>query len=415
MSIGKTTVFKLFLLVGIVIISIVFIWYSLDVMAQLKGDAERMVASYVRLWQLAANENSSGGEIQIIFDEVIKKANFPVIIGSLEDQPVFWRNVNGVDENDRSPENLAKVRKIMLELKDDKRAIPLKFGNQTLNYFYYGDSRVIRQLRVMPFVEIGLVAAFILVGFIGFQNIRRSEERHIWVGMAKETAHQLGTPISSLMGWLELLAVAEKACPGRKEDGGLSYPDTFDQMKTDISRLTRVANRFGQIGAMPELHETDINVLMEETVAYYRRRLPFNGKGLEIDLNMGTVPSVSVNGELLTWVIENLIKNSLQAVDPQSGRVEIKTFLSKDNNFVIIEVVDNGKGIPAGMARKIFRPGFTTKKRGWGLGLTLSRRIIEEYHKGKISLVKSRPGETIFQIVLPVAGRLKVKRFGHYA
>lgn len=415
MSIGKTTVFKLFLLVGIVIISIVFIWYSLDVMAQLKADAERMVASYVRLWQLAANENSSGGEIQIIFDEVIKKANFPVIIGSLDDQPVFWRNVDGVDENDRSPENLAKVRKIMLELKDDNRAIPLKFGNQTLNYFYYGDSRVIRQLRVMPFVEIGLVAAFILVGFIGFQNIRRSEERHIWVGMAKETAHQLGTPISSLMGWLELLAVAEKAGPGQKEDGGLSYPDTFDQMKTDISRLTRVANRFGQIGAMPELHETDINVLMEETVAYYRRRLPFNGKGLEIDLNMGTVPSVSVNGELLTWVIENLIKNSLQAVDPQSGRVEIKTFLSKDNNFVIIEVVDNGKGIPAGMARKIFRPGFTTKKRGWGLGLTLSRRIIEEYHKGKISLVKSRPGETIFQIVLPVAGRLKVKRFGHYA
>ncbi|MEW5925300.1 MAG: ATP-binding protein, partial [Candidatus Zixiibacteriota bacterium] len=310
---------------------------------------------------------------------------------------------------------LAKVRKIMLDLKDDERAIPLKFGNQTLNYFYYGDSRVIRQLRMMPFVEIGLVAAFIFVGFIGFQNIRRSEERHIWVGMAKETAHQLGTPISSLMGWLELLSSSESSDPGKKGDSNLSYQETFDQMKTDISRLTRVANRFGQIGAKPELHETDINVLMEETVAYYRRRLPFDGKGLEISLNMGTVPAVLVNGELLTWVIENLIKNSLQAVDPQSGRVEIRTFLSKDNDFVIIEVVDNGKGIPAGVARKIFRPGFTTKKRGWGLGLTLSRRIIEEYHKGKISLVKSRPGETIFQTVLPVTGRIKAKRFGHYS
>lgn len=415
MSIGKTTVFKLFLFVGIIIISIVFVWYSLDVMAQLKADAERMAATYVRLWQLAASENSSGGEVQIIFDEVIKKANFPVIIGDLDDQPVFWRNVGGINENDRSGENLARLRKIMLDMKDDKGAIPLKFGNQTLSYFYYGDSRVIRQLQWMPFVELGLVAAFILVGFVGFQNIRRSEERHIWVGMAKETAHQLGTPISSLMGWLEILSSGETGSPGQGQTGAINYGETFDQMKTDITRLKRVANRFGQIGAKPDLHETDINNLMDETVAYYRRRLPFNGKGLEIGLSSGDVPAVSVNGELLAWVIENLIKNALQAVDPQSGRVDIKTALSKDNHFVIIEVIDNGKGISAGIARKIFRPGFTTKKRGWGLGLTLSRRIIEEYHKGKISLVKSRPGETVFQVVLPITGGLKVKRFRQYA
>ena len=245
MSIGKTTVFKLFLLIGIVVISIVFIWYSLDVMSQLKADAERMASSYVRLWQLAASENSSGGEVQVIFDEVIKKANFPVIIGSTDDEPVFWRNVAGADENDRSEENLRRVRRIMIEMKEDKGAIPLKFGDQTLNYFYYGDSRVIRQLQWMPFVELGLVLAFILVGFIGFQNIRRSEERHIWVGMAKETAHQLGTPISALMGWLEILASSSLPESTAGGENGLSYSDTFDQMKTDVTRLQRVANRFG--------------------------------------------------------------------------------------------------------------------------------------------------------------------------
>jgi len=410
MSIGKTTVFKLFLLIGIVVISIVFIWYSLDVMSQLKADAERMASSYVRLWQLAASENSSGGEVQVIFDEVIKKANFPVIIGSTDDEPVFWRNVGGADENDRSEKNLRRVRRIMMEMKEDKGAIPLKFGDQTLNYFYYGDSRVIRQLQWMPFVELGLVLAFILVGFIGFQNIRRSEERHIWVGMAKETAHQLGTPISALMGWLEILSSSSLPESTAGGENGLSYSDTFDQMKTDVTRLQRVANRFGQIGARPEHKDNDINQLLDETAAYYRRRLPFDGKGLDIVLKKGDIPNVFINGELLAWVFENLVKNSMQAVDPQTGRIELRTFTAGDSAYVVVEVEDNGKGIPAGVARKVFRPGFTTKKRGWGLGLTLARRIVEEYHRGKISLSKSRPGETVFQVVLPVKGTGRAKR-----
>ena len=409
MSIGKTTIFKLFLLVGIVVISIVFIWYSLDVMSQLKADAERMVTSYVKLWQLAASENSSGGEVQVIFDEVIKKANFPVIIGSVEGEPVFWRNVRGIDENDRSEETMRKVREKMLKMKEDKGAISLKFGDKTISYFYYGDSSLIRQLQWMPFVEIGLVMAFILVGFIGFQNIRRSEERHIWVGMAKETAHQLGTPISSLMGWLEILM---SECTSDLSSGNkpkIDREDTLEQMKTDITRLQRVVNRFSKIGARPELQENDVNLLLEETAAYYKRRLPFNGKGLDIILIKGDVSKVMVNGELLAWVFENLVKNSMQAVDPQTGKIVMRSYPAANGASVIVEVEDNGKGIPTGVARKVFRPGFTTKKRGWGLGLTLARRIVEEYHRGKISLVKSRPGETIFQVILPVKDTGKIK------
>jgi hypothetical protein len=402
LSIGGTTFFKLFLLAGIIIISFVFIWYTIDVIAQLKHDAEQMVKSYVNLWQLAANDNTSGGEVQVIFDEVIKKANFPVVIAGLDGEPVFWRNVEGIVDNDPSPAAHRKVKEVAGKMKESNGEIPLKFGETTINYFYYGDSPVIRQLRLMPFIEIGLVGAFILVGFIGFQNIRRSEERHIWVGMAKETAHQLGTPISSLMGWLEILF---GRCGGGKPDETvpeIKNDEIFAQMKTDVDRLQRVANRFGQIGSRPELKEVDINMLLEETGSYYRRRLPFNGQGTEIVCRLAKLPSVYMNGELITWAIENLLKNSLQAVNPEKGRIELISALSKDSRKIIVQVADNGCGIPPGTARKLFRPGFTTKKRGWGLGLTLARRIVEEYHGGKIVLLKSRPGETVFQITLPI-------------
>lgn len=402
LSIGATTIFKLFLLVGIVLLAVVFGWYTLDVIEQIKQDAERMAASYVKLWQLAASDNTSGGEVQIIFDEVIKKANFPVVIADVNREPIFWRNIEGIPDNDPSPEAQAKVKKLVEEMRADRGEIPLKFEERTLSYFYYGDSPVIRQLQWMPFIEMGLVAAFVLIGFIGFQNIRRSEERHIWVGMAKETAHQLGTPISSLMGWLEILLEKCKFGPNAPPSEELKDSDIFLQMKTDIDRLQRVANRFGQIGSMPELKEVDINALMEETACYYRRRLPFSGQGVQITCDFENIAPVQINGELIMWAVENLIKNSLQAVDPQKGRVEIATRLASERKAILITVKDNGPGIPPGYARKIFRPGFTTKKRGWGLGLTLARRIVEDYHRGKMALLKSHPGETIFQIILPV-------------
>lgn len=414
MSISKTTIFKLFLVVGIVVISIVFVWYTIDVINQLKADAEQTVTSYVKLWQLAASDQSTGGEVQVIFEEVIKKANFPVIIADSDRTPIFWRNVPDIDDDDRSADAFQKVNALMLEMKEDKGEIFLKFEEQIISYFYYGDSKIIRQLQWMPFVEIGIVAAFILIGFIGFQNIRRSEERHIWVGMAKETAHQLGTPISSLMGWLEVLTGESPADQGSHPDNRYDSAEIVEQMQTDITRLRRVVNRFSKIGSRPEFIETHIDILMEETVDYFRRRLPFEGKGANIVYHSDGSPRADINGELFNWAVENLVRNSLQAVDPQTGLVLLSAAVSKDKDYIIISIKDNGRGIPAGIARKIFRPGFTTKKRGWGLGLTLVKRIIEEYHRGRITLVKSRPGETVFQIILPVKRGIKVRRFRQY-
>lgn len=411
MAVGGTTIFKLFLIVGIVAISIVFTWYTLDVVSQLKADAEQMVTSYVKLWQLAANESSTGQEVQVIFEEVIKKANFPVVITGTDGEPAFWRNISGIVDNDPAEETHRRIKALVREMKEDKGEFPLYFEETVISYFYYGDSKVIHQLQMMPFIEIGLVLSFLIIGFIGFQNIRRSEERHIWVGMAKEAAHQLGTPISSLMGWLELLSAGKADNSGNKSQTGLGEDEIFSQMKTDVKRLRRVANRFGQIGSKPDYNDVDLNELLEETVHYFRRRLPFDGQGLELHFKKGEIPLVSLNSELFAWVVENLIKNSLLAVDSQTGQIVLKTVPVEKGRYIIIELTDNGKGIPIGIVRKIFRPGFSTKKRGWGLGLTLTKRIVEEYHRGRIILVKSQPGETIFRIVLPVKSTDKVNRY----
>jgi signal transduction histidine kinase len=282
---------------------------------------------------------------------------------------------------------------------------PLTFSGQSegfVNYFCYGDSKVINQLKVMPFIEIGIVVAFMLVAIIGFQNLRRSEERHIWVGMAKETAHQLGTPISSLMGWMEVLETERNSGSFRGEQRKL-LDETLINSRDDVVRLTKVANRFGQIGSVPELRECNLNDVIQETVEYFRRRLPFEGKGIKIDFTHNELPPVRLNPELFSWALENLIKNSLQAVDSKEGRLSIKSELREPGKWVTVDIIDNGEGIPPRASRKIFRAGYTTKKRGWGLGLTLVKRIVEEYHDGRISLKKTKPGETVFEILLPVS------------
>ena len=399
MYLGKSTLFKSFMLLGIALLSVVFIWYTFGVIDKLQEDTRSQVEKYVKLWQLAANSPTSGNELQFIFNEIIVKASFPIVVLDENKQPLYWRNVSGVDPDDRSEEALAKLSQVAMEMETHNAPETLYYGESFVNYLYYGDTEVIEQLTYMPFIEIGIVLAFLIVGLIGFQNIRRSEERHIWVGMAKETAHQLGTPISSLLGWVEVLGSDARDNP----DG----PDrelvleTVDNMGIDVDRLQRVANRFGMIGSIPELQTCRINDLVHEVVEYYRRRLPFEGQGVQITFESGEVPPVGLNAELFTWALENLVKNALQAVDSKSGHIDIITSLNNDGRDVELKLRDNGKGITPAAARKIFRPGFTTKKRGWGLGLTLVMRIIEEYHGGHIRLEKSKPGETVFLVTIP--------------
>lgn len=397
--IGKSTLLKVFLLGGVAVISAVFILYTFDLIGKLQVDTRSQVEKYVKMWQLAANSPTSGRELQFVFDEIIVKATFPIAVLDENRQPIHWRNIEGVEPGDTAEAAYRKVQEAAMDMLEENGEFPLYFGENRVNYFCYGDSEVVEQLTWMPFVEIGIVLAFLIVGFIGFQNIRRSEERYIWVGMAKETAHQLGTPITSLMGWLEVMQ-SECSVGGSGEQALLD--ETVTNMRTDVNRLQKIANRFGKIGSVPELRPCRLSDLIQETVDYYRRRLPFEGKGTQINYEPRHLPEVMINPELFGWALENLIKNALQAVDPREGRIELATSHDKGRDEVQVRVSDNGPGISAAAARKIFRPGFTTKKRGWGLGLTLVKRIVEEYHQGHIVLRRSRPGETTFEICLPV-------------
>jgi hypothetical protein len=240
----------------------------------------------------------------------------------------------------------------------------------------------------LPYLEIGAVALFILLGFTGFTIIRNSEKRNIWVGMARETAHQLGTPISALMGWLEWLKT-------KPEDGDKILSD----MDLDLNRLQQVSDRFSKMGSETKLEEVNLSEIVEKVVSYLDRRLPSMGKTVELSNEVDSEININANGVLISWAIENVIKNGIDAVD-NDGKICVK--MRKNFKNVVIQIVDSGKGISRKDWRNIFRPGFSSKVQGWGLGLSLTSRIINEIHGGSIRVAKSKIGDgTTIEITLP--------------
>jgi signal transduction histidine kinase len=426
--------FKGFLVFGIILIAFIFIYYTQNVIEKIKQDSTRVLTAYAKLWQMAASESAMGPEIDVIFEEIIRKSDFPIVVTDANGEPQAWRDVN-VSWDDTTYASRQKLKKIVEGMDKHKEPIPIYVGEEKriINYLHYGDSRLITRLKLMPLVEVGVLFLFILVGFITFRNIKRSEQRSIWVGMAKETAHQLGTPLSSLLGWLELLktkceAVSaeggfasggqrefspffqapSKASPKESESRKVEeikfeLDEMIKGMQGDIKRLEKIATRFGQIGSIPELKSTDLNKVVSETVAYFKQRLPHAGSGVVIKESLENLVPVRVNAELMNWVIENLLKNSLEAVDSKQGIIEVFTKLDQEKKNILIEVCDNGRGILSREQKKIFKPGYTTKKRGWGLGLSLAKRIVEEYHLGRIFLKESIPHQkTTFLVVIPI-------------
>lgn len=388
---------------GMIVVVCIFFYYNQTIISGLKKDAARVSHAYARLWQYAATEATSGAEINFIFEEIIKKANFPIIVTSASGTPMYW--TVDIPQTDTSSAAKVKLEKYLKEMSEKHERIPIYYGPEKLviHYLYYGDSILIKQLQFMPIIEVLVISIFILVGYFGFRNLKRSEQRSIWVGMAKETAHQLGTPLTSLLGWVELLKLKYNKNDFTLPDQNVkvNFDEIVSRMQSDLHRLDRVATRFGQIGSIPDLVMGSVNKSVAEVVSYYRLRLPGGGKGVEIIEQLGELPDIKINQELLGWVLENLIKNSLEAVDPKTGRIYIET--KYNNQTIIINFADNGRGIEPSYQKRIFTPGFSTRTRGWGLGLTLARRIVVDYHKGKIWLAKSEPGiKTEFIIELPV-------------
>lgn len=250
------------------------------------------------------------------------------------------------------------------------------WGNRESHIIFYGRSRLLQMLYWFPYLQLAAMGLFIFMGFIAFRSTKQDEQNRIWIGLAKETAHQLGTPTSSLLGWIEYLR-------SQPVDQGV-----VEQMQGDLTHLLTIVDRFSKIGSDAPLQPRTLNALLGDSVLYFRARAPRN---VQIDYNGLAIAPIEacINPPLFEWVVENLIKNALDAVQGQ-GRIEV--VLSADDKSVRIDVRDTGRGIPKADWKRIFEPGFTTKTRGWGLGLSLSRRVIEEYHHGRIAVVHSEPG-----------------------
>lgn len=252
---------------------------------------------------------------------------------------------------------------------------------------YYKESNILKQLRFFPLIQLLLIAAFIFLGYLAFNAARRAEQNRVWAGMAKETAHQLGTPISAIIAWIEHLRTIQ-------DD---ETQDILDELKSDVDRLELIADRFSKIGSAPKLEHTDVYTEIEKCFTYMQRRasrkVSFEFEPPEEKLLL------HINPPLFEWVVENLLRNALDATE---GKGKISAEVYEDQDFAYVDISDTGKGIPGSKFKTVFQPGYTTKKRGWGLGLSLTKRIIEEYHGGKIYVKKSVEGEgTTFTIKLP--------------
>ncbi len=392
-----TTYFKIFLIFGVVAIGGVFVYYTQDVIADIQANEAEIAQTYTKIWALVASDSVSGPVTSVLFDEVILKSNFPIVVTDSVGNPLFWKEVPGLDQADADPRTLERVRRYVEELDKKKGEIPIYIDSVVIYNLYYGDTALIGKLRVIPIVEMGLFIGFVFLALVGFQHIRRSEQRSIWVGMAKETAHQMGTPITSLLGWIDLLKSG-------RESETFSRNDIYSRIESDVARLETVANRFGRIGSIPKLEPLEINRITGDVINYFRQRLPHGGSGVRLHFDPGEELTVNLNEDLYRWVIENLIKNSLEAVDSRSGQITVRTYRENGSKNIKVEVADNGRGIDPHDARRVFRPGYTTKRRGWGLGLSLARRIIHDYHKGTIVLASGEQGKGArFVITLPIA------------
>ena len=375
-------------------------WAALDSLVAASGvppaDRARLSGAVER----AANPPPDAG-LGFVFDEIVAPARFSVpavLTDSATGAVASTRNLDASVEGDP-----LAVAALVEEMNALHTPIPLRIAPGVVQVVHYGESPLARLIRLFPFVQLAVVGLFVLVGYLGFSYVRRSEQSSLWVGMAREAAHQLGTPLSSIIGWVELL---------RLGDDGPAPDVVADELERDVDRLKRVADRFEKIGSTPILTATPVAPLLEAVADYMRPRLSVSG-GVTLGVAAGADVAARLNADLFEWVVENLFKNALDAMEgvpapPGGHRVDAEARV--EGGRVVVRVRDTGKGMDRATARHVFRPGFSTKRRGWGLGLSLARRIVESYHGGALTVEATRPGGgTTFRIELAAAS---VEPFG---
>lgn len=330
-------------------------------------------------------------ELKLVLDDliqsfiseiVINSASVPVIYtDSTQAKIIEYGNLKGGDTGIGHDFLMATIA----EMREENEPIAININNTSVNYIFYSDSELLKQLKIYPYFQIVIIALFLLISYYLFSTSRKVEQNQVWVGLAKETAHQLGTPLSSLMAWVEYLRLKETV-----------DENTLRELSKDISRLETITERFSKIGSIPKLEAENIKVVIDDSLSYLKVRI-----SKKVKVSCTTVNNVEIlaklNPSLFSWVLENIIKN---AVDAMKGEGSIDILITDQSQFVYIDISDTGTGIPKAQQKTIFEPGFTTKQRGWGLGLSLVKRIVENYHEGNIFVKQSDENGTTFRIVL---------------
>ncbi len=376
-----------------IVIGGVSILYTNSLVDKLKNREQRLIDLYAKSFEEVGSESNNANISFIVQEIIIPNNSIPVIVTDEFGVPIDSKNLESA-ENISNPRE--KKRILLEEMEVMEKIYPpihiIQRDDQGevigINYVYYKNSALLTQLQYYPYVQLSVIAIFGLLAYIVFNYSKTAEQNRVWVGLAKETAHQLGTPLSSLMAWVEYFKTDEK----------LKDEEIVQELDKDIKRLEMITARFSNIGSVPQLHKENIFDAVCETIAYLQRRISSKVK-IEVTAFPNTQIMAGINKPLFDWVIENICKN---AVDAMSGSGKINIHILKGNeDQVYIDISDTGKGISKSKIAAVFQPGFTTKRRGWGLGLTLVKRIIEIYHKGKITVKSSEIDKgTTFRIAL---------------
>jgi nitrogen-specific signal transduction histidine kinase len=357
------------------------LYYTSQLASKLAAEERKKMEQVVDAIKIMADEESGGHDLTFASTFVSQNTTIPFIAVDEEGNTTQYNNLDTAKVSRDTTYLRTQLKAFMSTGEPIVAEMGYGLGKQ---YIYYGESYLLTQLRYFPYVQLAIIMLFLVVVLISFSTAHRSIQNQVWVGLSKETAHQLGTPLSSIEGWLELL----------KEDG--RNAETVAEMQKDLDRLKLVADRFGKVGSVPVLEEEDVRHRLRNMVDYMQKRAPAKVH-ITIDDMDKEIP-VNLSGPLFDWVVENLMRNALDAME---GKGNIHVSVQDTGQQVWIDIADTGKGIPRHQVKKIFNPGFTTKKRGWGLGLSLSKRIIKKYHHGSLIVKNTEAGKgTTFRIIL---------------
>jgi signal transduction histidine kinase len=373
---------KLFLLLVSVIIGAGSLLYTNNLVKDLSLEEKKKVQLWAQAMQRIFESDPETHELEFLRQVIVNNTTIPTILTDENNNIIFSRNIDSIRALQPG-----YMQGLLQKMRNQNPPIEIIIEENKKNYCYYTDSLILKRLTLYPYIQLFIIIVFVIVSYFAFSSSRKAEQNKVWVGLSRETAHQLGTPTSSLMAWVEILKEGEV-------DKSL-----VEELEKDVKRLEIITERFSNIGSQPLLQVSNIVPVIENVRAYMQNRVPGSVQ-LLFDYPESEI-LIPFNSNLFAWVIENIVKNAIDATGT-SGIIQIKIVKSKAG--VSIDIKDNGKGIVRKDIKRVFKPGFTTKSRGWGLGLSLAHRIIEEYHNGKIFVSHSEPGKgTTFRIILPLS------------